>query len=95
MVIFIKGEIDHHNSSGLREYMDKLIDENRPILLVIDMSELEFMDSSGIALLIGRYKKMRDNCGSIKINNPNETISKMLRISFLDKMVGIIHEEVR
>ncbi len=55
MTVFLNGEIDHHTAPSIREKTDTEIIKNRPSLLVLNFSEVTFMDSSGVGLVIGRY----------------------------------------
>ena len=86
---FLSGEIDHHGAKKMREEIDKAIDESLPSLLVLDFGEVSFMDSSGIGLVMGRYKKMRDLDGKIFIQNPSMHIKKVMRLAGLDKLAGM------
>ncbi len=56
IVARLKGEIDHHNAKELRSDIDVAIDRNRPETVILDFSGVTFMDSSGIGLVMGRYK---------------------------------------
>ena len=56
MTAFLSGEIDHHSAAAIRDAIDTQIQINRPKLLKLDFSEVTFMDSSGVGLIMGRYK---------------------------------------
>lgn len=56
MTVFLSGEIDHHNAGFLRENADKSIIKERPEELILDFSDVSFMDSSGVGFVMGRYK---------------------------------------
>lgn len=56
LTVFLSGEIDHHNASSLREKADTEIIKTAPKELILDFSDVTFMDSSGVGLVIGRYK---------------------------------------
>lgn len=55
LTIFLTGEIDHHTARPIREKTDMLITKTRPEKLILDFSEVTFMDSSGVGLVMGRY----------------------------------------
>ena len=59
----LDGEIDHHHVLFLRAALDRVIEDSNASSLVFDLSKVDFMDSSGIGLLIGRYKRMRARGG--------------------------------
>ncbi len=86
---FLSGDIDHHTAKSIREEIDTSIDEHEPNLLVIDFGEVSFMDSSGIGLVMGRFKKMQTINGEIQITNTPLYISKVMRISGIEKLAKI------
>lgn len=56
LIIKIEGELDHHCAEGLRESIDKKIMSSSEKEIVFDLSSVTFMDSSGVGVLLGRYK---------------------------------------
>ena len=56
LTVFLKGEIDHHTAGTIRNKTDLQIVKASPEKLILDFSEVTFMDSSGVGLVIGRYK---------------------------------------
>lgn len=56
LTVFLSGEIDHHNAGLLRESTDKSIIKEQPRELILDFSDVTFMDSSGVGFVMGRYK---------------------------------------
>ena len=86
---YLSGDIDHHTAKNIREEIDQVIDEQKPNLLVIDFGEVSFMDSSGIGLVMGRFKKMQSINGEIQITNTPLYISKVMRISGIEKLAKI------
>ena len=90
----IKGEIDHHIARGLRERMDEEIFLNRSPKIVIDLSEISFMDSSGLGLLLGRYTKARDIGSALSIKNPTAEIMRILALAGADKLIPIEKNDV-
>lgn len=86
---FLSGEIDHHGASALREEIDYAIRENNPSELILDFSDVGFMDSSGIGLVMGRYKLMSEIGGTVSVNNPPMHIKKVMKLSGIDKLAKI------
>ena len=80
LICYVKGELDHHTACEFRNYIDSIIDNNNIKNLVIDMSKLEFLDSSGIGALIGRYKNINGLGGKVAIVDENKQASKMLEV---------------
>ena len=91
LVISLSGEIDHHEAKKVRSEIDRLIDEYRPNQLILDLGGIVFCDSSGLGLIMGRYKKMCSVKGKIYIYKPSESVKKILYLSGMDKLVKI-HE---
>ena len=83
------GEVDHHSAATLRRDTDALICETRPRRLTLDLSEVGFMDSSGLGFIMGRYKLMKENGGVVEVINTPRGINKVLKISGLDKIITI------
>ena len=87
--IALKGEIDHHNAVSVRGKIDELICIERPKRLVIDLSEIGFMDSSGLGFIMGRYALMQRLGGDLVLENPNERIVKIFELAGLGRIVRI------
>ena len=88
LIISLNAELDHHLADEMREVIDEIIDERGVNRVIIDFSKVGFMDSVGIGLIMGRYKKIRDN-GDISVVGANESIKRILLISGLHKIVYI------
>lgn len=87
--VTLVGEIDHHSAGGMREEIDRNIYFYRPKKLVMDLSMIGFMDSSGLGLILGRYTKIKDLGGEMTIENPSEEILKILTLAGADKLFGL------
>ncbi len=85
----LSGEIDHHNAPLLRAEIDNALERLRPEELVLDFGEVSFMDSSGIGLVIGRCKLMKDIGGRVMINNTSTSIKKVMKLAGLDMLTTI------
>lgn len=75
------GELDEHHSAYVRATIDELTDANAVKKLYIDMSNLDFMDSTGIGVLIGRYKRLKPRGVLIFIQSPPPAVDKVLKLS--------------
>lgn len=89
ITVALRGEIDHHNATQMRLGIDKLILENRPSILILDVEDIEFMDSSGLGLIMGRYKKMSEIGGELILKNPSEAILRICRLAGLGRFIKI------
>ncbi len=85
----IIGEIDHHTAFYLRKEIDSAIELNDPSLLLLDFERVTFMDSSGIGLVMGRYKNMARSGGEVHISGASPHICKVMRLSGLEKLVKL------
>ncbi len=87
LTISMPKELDHHSAEQLRMEADLLIDSYQVRSLVFDFAGTEFMDSSGIGVLIGRCRNMNYCGGSVKAQHMNERIQKIFRISGLHSLM--------
>lgn len=83
------GEIDHHSAVKIRHELDEMILEERPEELIFDFSNVKFMDSSGIGLVLGRYRLMATLGGKVKVNGSSREIARIFKMSGVDKIVEI------
>ena len=63
LIVKIQGELDHHTAEGIRDELDNKLENQRIKNIIFDFSGLHFMDSSGIGVLMGRYKKIAQRNG--------------------------------
>ena len=63
LTVFLDGEIDHHSAPSVRNTVDEAVMTQSPSRLALDFSSVSFMDSSGIGLIMGRYKLMNGRGG--------------------------------
>ena len=89
LTVTLRGEIDHHSAVSVRTEIDALIYELRPQKTVLDLSEIDFMDSSGLGLIMGRYALMQRIDGELTLKNPNERIVKIFELAGLGRIVKI------
>ena len=89
LLVRLFGEIDHHSAVYLRDELDKLILKERPKRLVLDLSCIDFMDSAGLGLLLGRLRLMRDIGGVMALTRPNKGVLKILRLSGMERFMEI------
>lgn len=83
MYLIISGELDEHSSSYVREEMDKAFSKGGFSQIIIDLAELDFMDSTGIGVLLGRYNNMKEKNIPIYICNPSKHAEKIFKITGL------------
>lgn len=94
IVVFLDGEIDHHSASIIRMSIDNTVLNRRPQVLTLDFEKVTFMDSSGIGLVMGRYKLMRSIGGAIRVDNLSPSAYKVMKLAGLEKLGEIKQREV-
>lgn len=91
LFIYFIGELDECSAVKTREAIDSLINDLSEIKKVVfNLSELSFMDSTGIGVFIGRYKKLKARGASVFIQNPSTSVEKILQISGLYKIMPAV-----
>ena len=87
--VLITEEIDHHTSSTIRTRIDYEISRFCPKKVIIDLEKVNFMDSAGIGLIIGRYKVVKSYGGILEIENASEKLIKIFEMAGLPKIIKI------
>ncbi len=87
--IKLRGEIDHHSAVAVRTELDQRICETHPKKTVIDLSGIDFMDSSGLGLIMGRYSLMQKLGGELTLRDPAPNLCKIFALAGLGRMVRI------
>ena len=88
LTFYIYGELDECSASNAKNYLDKIINDNLNTQKVIfDLSGLSFMDSTGIGLLIGRYKKLKNLKIPTYIENPSFSVDKVFSVSGIYNLI--------
>jgi len=87
LTVRLTGELDHSAAARIRSELDGLIAGSNVRKLVFDLSDLEFMDSSGIGLIIGRYKLMVKRAGTVAVTCPCTRIDRIFEMSGLYQLV--------
>ncbi len=80
------GELDHHTAAAAKEKLDRLIIRTNKDL-VLDLKNLSFMDSSGLGMLLGRYKTLKAAGHNLYVKNPNRQIEKVFNVSGIYKII--------
>ena len=86
LTAYISGEIDHDSAVRIRSTVDGMAQEVKPRLLCLDFGGVSFMDSSGVGLVMGRYRQMKLLGGSLRVINYSEIIYKIFAMSGLESL---------
>lgn len=92
MLVRVRGEIDHHTAARVRNGIDSALFEKRPKRLILDMSAVSFMDSSGLGLIMGRLSVVRELGGTLTVKNPSDAISRIIKLAGMDKILNIEYD---
>lgn len=87
LIVRIGRDLDHHNALFLRERSDQILDRNNIKNIVFDFSKSNFMDSSGIGVIMGRYKRIIFTGGKIAVTGVGSPVDRIFRISGLYKII--------
>lgn len=88
LIVKIIGDIDHHSSEEIRNKIDKEFNRNNARDIILDFGGVEFMDSSGIGMIIGRYKNTELKGGRVLAVNINRDVERIFDISGLKKIIA-------
>lgn len=89
LIIRIIGELDHHTAEYVRQKIDGELLKSTTRNIIFDFSELSFMDSSGIGVIIGRYKNILKLNGKAAVVNTNDQIMRILDMSGILKIIPV------
>ena len=93
LTIYLPSEVDHHNAEEMRKNADTLIERNHIKFVIFDFEMTDFMDSSGIGVIMGRYKIIRLIGGEVWAVHANARIKKILTMSGVTKIMQIYEED--
>lgn len=89
LTVYLCGELDHHTAEPVREIIDEEIAKGKPKVLRLDFLEVDFMDSSGVGLVMGRYKKLREYGGTVELCNMGQAVTRIMKLSAIEKIAKI------
>lgn len=90
LMIRLPEEVDHHRAGYISENADKHLVREEVCNVVFDFENTRFMDSSGIGVIMGRYRKISCFGGQVYIIHADSQIQRILKVSGLNKIVKII-----
>ncbi|MGN0249338.1 MAG: anti-sigma factor antagonist [Lachnospiraceae bacterium] len=90
LLVMMPKEMDHHKADAIRMKIDEYLLDNKAQNVIFDFENTKFMDSSGIGLIVGRYKKVSCFGGKIVAMHVNARIQKILLMSGLKDMIEIV-----
>lgn len=85
----LSGDLDHHSARAIREEIDNAVELNMPTMLILDFKDVSFMDSSGIGLVMGRYRTLIKTGAELHITGASPQIYKMLKLAGIEKLAKL------
>ena len=89
LTVYLEGELDHHAAKTVRAEIDEAVEFNMPKLLILDFDRVTFMDSSGIGLVMGRYKNLKKSGSTLNLTNLPSNIYKVMKLAGIEKLAKI------
>jgi stage II sporulation protein AA (anti-sigma F factor antagonist) len=93
LIVRLKGELDHHSADLVKFRMEQAIESNQSRHIILCMKDLTFMDSSGLGVILGRYKKIKGNGGKMVVCDVNPAVYRLFEMSGLFKILSIEDNE--
>lgn len=87
LVVYVTSDLDHHAVNFLRERSDRMIQAGNAKHIIFDFKNVDFMDSSGIGLIMGRYKKVMFLGGKAAVTNVGDNVDRIFKISGLYQII--------
>ncbi len=87
VVVTPSGELDAYVAPDLRETFHRVIEEGAS-LLVVDLSDVPFMDSSALGALVGALRRMRERDGELRVLLPQTTARRIFEVTALDQVLA-------
>ncbi|MEG9297411.1 anti-sigma F factor antagonist [Mangrovibacillus sp. Mu-81] len=89
LCIRLSGELDHHTAEELREKSSKLIESENIKHIILNLEELGFMDSSGLGVILGRYKQIKQKHGEMVVCAISPAVNRLFEMSGLFKIIRL------
>nr|WP_245339003.1 anti-sigma F factor antagonist [Paenibacillus shirakamiensis] len=93
LIVRLSGELDHHTAESVRLKLDEEILRGRCRHIVFSLKALEFMDSSGLGVILGRYKLIKQKGGRMAVCDVNASVYRLFDMSGLFKIMPVFDNE--
>ena len=95
LVVRVGGEIDHHSAVSVRTGIDEKLSAERPLKVYLELSGVDFMDSSGLGLIMGRYALVKRYGGTLAVLDPSPAVLKIMKLAGMERMVSILRTKAK
>jgi stage II sporulation protein AA (anti-sigma F factor antagonist) len=93
LIVRLAGELDHHTAEMVRTKVEAELDRGLTTNLVLNLENLSFMDSSGLGVILGRYKRVTQAGGRMALCSVNDQLKKLFELSGMLKILRIFPTE--
>jgi stage II sporulation protein AA (anti-sigma F factor antagonist) len=93
LVVSLSGELDHHTADELRTAMEKELDKDIARHMLLDLSQLAFMDSSGVGVLLGRYRRIHAQGGKMAAYALHPNLERLYELAALSRVIPVFARE--
>jgi len=93
LVVALKGELDHHTANRFREAVEKELDKEIALHVLLDLSRLTFMDSSGLGVILGRYRRVNSAGGRMAACFLNDGVERLYQMAGLPRIINSYESE--
>jgi stage II sporulation protein AA (anti-sigma F factor antagonist) len=93
LLIRLSGELDHHTAEELRVKVTDTLEKERIRHIVLNLEHLTFMDSSGLGVILGRYKQIKNLGGEMIVCSISPTVKRLFDMSGLFKIIRLETDE--
>lgn len=90
ILIKVEGELDHHMAAKIKEEADRKMCSTNAVNVIFDLSDMTFMDSAGIGVMMGRFKKARTLGGKTAVYGTNAQTLRIIKMCGMDKVIKIV-----
>ncbi|MBJ6363462.1 anti-sigma F factor antagonist [Paenibacillus sp. GCM10012307] len=93
LIVRLRGELDHHTAETVKQKMEDAIIRGTSDHVILSLKDLAFMDSSGLGVILGRYKLLKSRGGKMVVCDVNASVYRLLELSGLFKILTIHDNE--
>ena len=93
LLVRLSGELDQCSASGIRRDLDALLQDVRVRHLVIDLNDMPFMDSSGLGVILGRYRALQVRGGTVSLMHLSPQVKRVYDLSGMARIIPVIGDK--
>jgi stage II sporulation protein AA (anti-sigma F factor antagonist) len=93
LIVRLSGDLDHHTASDVRTKIEAELKKNIHTYLIVNLQHLQFMDSSGLGVILGRYKQMSSKGGKMYLCSVQPAVYRLMELSGLFQIVPTYQDE--